>query len=428
MRSIRLFILSYLLAFSAQAFAQVVTNYTSFNSGLASNNVTEVVAAEDGSIWVGTEDAGICRFKDSVWVCYDTLNSGLGANGCAGVIERNGVIWTYHNGQQLGAPNDKGISRFDAANNTWESTATGQLGMPHDYVYGMAFRPDGRVWIAVSNQIHNLTVSTPAFDPAYSYWNVIDLSEINGIASGADSKLWIATESNGLISFNGSQWRNYTPQTVNIFRDQISAITADENGIVWFASGTAGLISINANTEFTFSNFSFFNNLPSREIRAIDVVDYGNYYVEWLATAKGVGVDFQPISNDLPALNLLLNSSDLVSISSNEEGVVWVGHGLGVSRLSMNTVVVGTDNPEQSEILGLYPNPTNGLTRLHWTGVLKDLEMQLFDVSGQEVTGQTFITVESSSASIDLSSLPSGVYILQLKHAKGAATHRILYR
>lgn len=89
-------------------------------------------------------------------------------------------------------------------------------------------------------------------------------------------------------------------------------------------------------------------------------------------------------------------------------------------------ITMGTSEYSGIELgIKVYPNPTSSLLFLKIDGVaLKDLSYQLFDSSGRNIFKDK---IKQTETSIDLSSKPSGVYILSVFNTeKSIKTFKIL--
>ncbi len=98
-------------------FTSHINNPDSSNT-LSSNNISflpqKLFVDKANRLWVGTDDAGICRYdkKTDFWVIYKKSIHGLNDNAITSIIEdREGIFWI---GTQSG-----GINRFDPISNSW---------------------------------------------------------------------------------------------------------------------------------------------------------------------------------------------------------------------------------------------------------------------------------------------------------------------
>jgi len=107
-------------------------------------------------------------------------------------------------------------------------------------------------------------------------------------------------------------------------------------------------------------------------------------------------------------------STELVSIpTSNLDAPITFNTRInGVEKsYTMNSVITGVDNPI-SQMLSLYPNPSDGLFNISNTNDLNIKQITIIDISGKTV--QTFST-NSPMESIDLSNQDSGVYFVKIQ-------------
>lgn len=79
--------------------------------------------------------------------------------------------------------------------------------------------------------------------------------------------------------------------------------------------------------------------------------------------------------------------------------------------------VVGVEEADLSDQLQVYPNPASTNINITFSAITS-ATIELFDVTGQNVRTENVIGLER--ASIDVSNIPSGVYVLQVKYADGA--------
>lgn len=80
----------------------------------------------------------------------------------------------------------------------------------------------------------------------------------------------------------------------------------------------------------------------------------------------------------------------------------------------------------QNNIVEIYPNPTNGLTKIKINPEIGDkANVRLVDMNGIELRGLMAPTAEEIS--LDLNGLPTGIYFLEIKDAKGEiSTHKVV--
>jgi PAS domain S-box-containing protein len=156
-------------------------SYTEAN-GLAQNSAYAVYESRDGSVWAGTLNGGVSKFKDGGFTTYTTTN-GLASNTISSILEtRDGGMWfatpnglsSFANGQWRtyrtaeGLPSPEVNCLFEDSSGTlWSGTSAGlaffashHFRVPHEspevlreQIVGMAEDKNGRFWIATSNHV-----------------------------------------------------------------------------------------------------------------------------------------------------------------------------------------------------------------------------------------------------------------------------------
>jgi hypothetical protein len=102
-----------------------------------SNYVFAILAASDGSMWFGTQQAGLCRLKDGKWDIFTAANSGLPNDEVRCLLEVPGVagepaIWIGTGGGGIAVYQAGRWARFNSANAARLSVGTLQhLGRHH---------------------------------------------------------------------------------------------------------------------------------------------------------------------------------------------------------------------------------------------------------------------------------------------------------
>jgi serine phosphatase RsbU (regulator of sigma subunit) len=146
--------------------------------------------------------------------------------------------------------------------------------------------------------------------------------------------LWVATNG-GVFLFNlkTGKREHYTTDT-GLPHNRINDIFADSKGIVWIATKCNDLVSINSKKRYPIAN----NGAGELEFKAIAEDKNGNI---WAATYGDGVFEFQA---DTP-VNFTekngLKSDYCYSMISDNDGNIWVGHRLAVSKI----------NPENHKII-----------------------------------------------------------------------------
>ena len=238
-------------------------SYTEAN-GLAQNSAYAVYESRDGSVWAGTLNGGVSKFKDGHFTTYTTTN-GLASNTVSSILEtRDGAMWfatpsglsSFSNGQWRtyttveGLPSPEVNCLFEDSSGTlWSGTSAGlaffasnHFQVPHEspdvlreQIVGMAEDKSGRFWIATSHHVLRVprdkllsgvvkAVDVREYDQADGLESTEGVKRSRSVVSDSAGRIWFSLSS-GLSVVNPSQ---ITDNSVPAL-PHIEAITADNN-------------------------------------------------------------------------------------------------------------------------------------------------------------------------------------------------------
>jgi signal transduction histidine kinase len=238
-------------------------SYTEAN-GLAQNSAYAVYESRDGSVWAGTLNGGVSKFKDGRFTTYTTTN-GLASNTISSILEtRDGGMWfatpnglsSFSNGQWRtyttveGLPSPGVNCLFEDSSGTlWSGTSVGlaffassHFKVPHEspdvlreQIVGMAEDKSGRFWIATSNHVlrvprDKLLSGVVKAADVREYGQADGLESTEGVkrsrsvVSDSAGRIWFSLTS-GLSVVNPSQIDDNSVPAL----PHIEAITADNN-------------------------------------------------------------------------------------------------------------------------------------------------------------------------------------------------------
>ena len=245
-------------------------SYTEAN-GLAQNSAYAVYESRDGSVWAGTLNGGVSKFKDGHFTTYTTTN-GLASNTVSSILEtRDGAMWfatpgglsSFSNGQWRtyttveGLPSPEVNCLFEDSSGTlWSGTSAGlaffasnRFQVPHEspdvlreQIVGMAEDKSGRFWIATSDHVLRVprdkllsgvvkAVDAREYDQADGLESTEGVKRSQSVVSDSAGRIWFSLRS-GLSVVDSSQ---ITDDSVPAL-PHIEAITADNNTVNLAAS------------------------------------------------------------------------------------------------------------------------------------------------------------------------------------------------
>jgi len=219
------------------------------------------------------------------------------------------------------------------------------------------------VWVTTGDRIrrhedNNVMYFTSANSPIPPGWGVA------GAAVDSNGMKWFGT-AGGVVSYDNSQWRVYTPSNSGLGSSGIWKIAVDRLGNKWFGSYDNGITKFDG-TRWTVYNSSN-SGLPLNQINDI-AVDRSNNI--WIATWRGVtrfdGTGWTTYDNTNSPL-----SGGVLALHVDKNGYVWAGgNGLwrfdGSGWISLSNIQVGPVQALTSDTSGyLWIGGGGGLVWLH---------------------------------------------------------------
>jgi PAS domain S-box-containing protein len=238
-------------------------NYTEAN-GLAQNSAYAVYESRDGSVWAGTLNGGVSRFKDGHFTTYTTTNR-LASNTVSSILEtRDGAMWfatpgglsSFSDGQWRtyttveGLPSPEVNCLFEDSSGTlWSGTSAGLAFLAssrfqvfhespdvlREQILGMAEDKSGRFWIATSDHVLRVprdkllsgvvkAVDLRQYDRADGLESTEGVKRSRSVVSDSAGRIWFSLRS-GLSVVDPSQINDNSVPAL----PHIEAITADNN-------------------------------------------------------------------------------------------------------------------------------------------------------------------------------------------------------
>jgi ligand-binding sensor domain-containing protein len=247
-------------------------NWTTGNSNLAANIVTDLAVDSDWNLWSWNYDQGCSRFDGNTFQQF-TGADGLSDNSGSNVMVLNDIVyagtfsglstfqgstWSTINNGSSELPNDDvrdcdidgsnglwiptfggGIAYYDGA---WTVYNTVNSDLPHDEVLVARVHPNGHVWMGTRNGL--VDYSGGEFTVYTSDNSILEDNDIRNIEFGNEGEVVICTRYGGVytIGTDGS-WNSYTTLNSNLPSDETWESLVDDNGNLWLAT-SLGLATI----------------------------------------------------------------------------------------------------------------------------------------------------------------------------------------
>jgi signal transduction histidine kinase/ligand-binding sensor domain-containing protein len=287
------------------ALSQTSVYQWSGENGLISNNITSAIQSSDGFIWITTYN-GIMRFDTDRIVVYDrSVLPILATDAFYQVYEdKHGVLWFASQGSGVVQYADKKFKLLEV---------TGEK-MPKS-VRSLLIEDDGSVWIGSNNEgLFRMTKEGVLNRLDHEVLNSISIFDLVRDKKG---KLWIATDGNGLFSFNGTHLEHFG-QDEGLLSNNVSTLGVSAGDTLYV--GTADGLHTLYNGKLKAVNF--LKNVPINDV----YIDQENR--KWFATENGIArISADNKLEELSSRKKGFAYSRLNSISRDKEGSVWISSG-----------------------------------------------------------------------------------------------------
>ncbi len=92
----------------------------------------------------------------------------------------------------------------------------------------------------------------------------------------------------------------------------------------------------------------------------------------------------------------------------------------------VNVTQVGLPEVNTDLKLNVFPNPSAGLYNIQFSETLKNVELQLFDLTGKVIQSKKLNSIANTT--LEISGKPEGLYLLKVISEKGSQTYRLTKR
>ncbi|MEX0660979.1 MAG: two-component regulator propeller domain-containing protein [Balneolaceae bacterium] len=240
------------------------TNYTS-EQGLLALIVYETLVDREGNVWLGTLGGGLNYFSGEIFNNYN-VDSGLTNNMVNAFAEdHQGNIWVGMYGG--------GVSRFDGNSFTYLDESDGLV--------------DNKIYTLFEDSRQRLWIGTRDGLSVYENGRVQKISEeifpfrvIRKIVEDDEGYLWIATYNDGVIRFDGENYRQYNTES-GLLNNTVMDIKIDKEGTLWFAT-YGGVASYDG---VSFDHYTIGDGLPSNGVIHVHI-DHNDDL--WFSTFNGI--------------------------------------------------------------------------------------------------------------------------------------------
>ena len=301
-------------------------NFTVFNGSntplLNQTVIAALLAAPDGSLWIGTVNNGLLRYRNGGFEKIET--PGLRSAIRALLMDSRGVLW-------IGA--DGGLARLDG-----RRYAAVHRGGWEANVHVLIEYPSGTVWVGANNGLHRFDAGA---ERLFTTKDGLPDNSIWGLAPGGGGALWVGTHTGGVTEFRQGRFRTYGRRH-GFAPTVVLTLLADRDGVLWVGTDGGGVRRF---AEGKFSSYQTRDGLSNQVIRCLYEDSEGSV---WMGTAGGGVNRFKEYRVTMRSMREGLPSDSVRSVQQDRSGDIWLGTTNGIARLRASggvTVYNSKDGP-----------------------------------------------------------------------------------
>jgi ligand-binding sensor domain-containing protein len=263
----------------------------------------------EGNIWVGTLSGGITRYDGKTWQVFPSISYQMSDNSIAAIThDLQGNLWFITTNYAARYDGDSWVS-FDL-----------RIGVTKTNVpaTGITVDKSGNVWVSTDNN------GVLRYDG--KNWRVYTVSDglisndVSHIFQDSSGRLWCSDAQKGIETFDGQKWTTFVRDGLEYIR----SIVEDHSGNLWFGTDGAGITRYDGTA---WTSFTTAEGLPDDTVYRLLIDARGNL---WDASANGLNVlKGQTWQTVVSYTQIALGSNNA---AVGEDGSLWFGGANGVTH------------------------------------------------------------------------------------------------
>lgn len=374
---------------------------------LNSNWVRKVSATADGNLMIIT-NRGIQKYDIEQGTFVDEWQLANQSN-IMDAVELNGKLYAA-------TPNNY-LSVYE--NGTWTELGNGIL--PSNGVEQIDVDANGHIWLAGPNYIAKydgaqFTVFT-SWNGGPSYLLGLYARDIH--CDKTRNKVYVASFS-GIIEYSNNSFTLHTDTNtpgIMQYYDAINTISEDAEHNIYFGTIYGAVLKYDG---LNFNTIVLPEHVGNQSVNDIAFIGNTMYVGDNL---HGVWIYENNQWDSLNTRNSSLTSDYISSMAVDANNNLWMGNlTYGLDVYNKNGVVLSVEKMNPAIEALVYPNPSNGVFNIH----LRNADAM--DITVSNINGQTVNeTKANTTAVIDLSSQPKGLYIANVRTAAGSKNIKLSF-
>lgn len=308
------------------------------SNSISSNNISGIAEDNSGNIWVATFGAGLNKVEPA---SNGFLQIQANPNDSNSPYSNNirTIYWdSYRKRLWIGYTN--AVSLFDPSTGQFRHFTTDSSTLPEvGIVFDFAQTADGKIWIAtesaglISTETESANNKTLRFEPPPSEISQ-DNQPITRVIATSNDSLWMAHQDRGISVYEPSTssiklFQHDGIDNTSLSSDKVFDIYEDSKERIWIATYEG--LDLYSETTTSFVKYTSENsNLPTNIISSVFQSREGNF---WVGTLYGLasGSEIQILKFD--TMNGQLSSNGVNAFAETGDGSLWVGTDSGLNRL-----------------------------------------------------------------------------------------------
>ena len=279
-------------------------------NGLPDAYINQIFVDEEGNQWFSSPGNGIAVLRNQAFTFYNIWEDESDTDVSAVYVD-GATRWFGGTGKIASVPVNGEVSFLGRSN-----------GLPNDRVTALYADEQHTLYIGTEKRgLYRKEAGSSSIVPLLVSGNSLE-NRVNAI-DGDGTLLYVATY-NGVYTLNPETGERTLRTTANgLPHNKINDVLVDRSGVVWIATVTSGLISINSDNQFLI------NDKPKLEFKTLEEGEDG---VIWAGSDRGV---FQFDFNNDTLMHYGpekgLKSDYVYTIAADPGGNIWAGHRMGMS-------------------------------------------------------------------------------------------------
>lgn len=278
--------------------------------------VRRVETTPEGDVLVGYEDGRLVRVKTTRDVTdYSSMLPGAAVFAIA--TEPDGTIWAGTDGAGLFRITEGQVSKFGPAE-----------GLTSAKIRALMLDPDGAVWIGTEGGGLDLLVNGKV--ESLRSANGLPTDIVRAIYRDREGTVWLGTNGGGLVGLKKKKFALYTTRR-GMSSDAVRVILESRDGAIWIGTDGGG---VNVVRNGTISVIGRAQGLPTEFARSLLETRDGTI---WIGTVGGGLASYR--DGVIHRFAGALPSDTILSLAEAPDGSIWAGTNRGLAEIVKGDVI-----------------------------------------------------------------------------------------